>query len=217
MDETFNDKVRQIWNKLNAENKNRIRLFVFCIGLVLVIYIVKFSQLSGIKEHVFFLGHLIFELCFFTSVLNIICIIWSLIKKEREKITSFSIKILVVTSIFGAFHLPQLLDIGSTQIGSFYEKSEYTELYYVRFSKEPATSVGRKEYMLPAKISKQQDYDTNKGFDITYYRIDELYFSNGQTATFYNTLYYELILYKEVNVRTDKGEDYYITLTDIKK
>ena len=96
MDETFNDKMRQTWNNLNAEIKNRIRLFVFCVGFIAFCYLIKAPYMSGLKEHIYYLVHSILYLCFIASAINGVSIIWTLLKKEFSEITKFTIAIFII-------------------------------------------------------------------------------------------------------------------------
>jgi hypothetical protein len=163
-----------------------------------------------------------FSLCF--AILSVIWLCrW--IRNRCEKRRVFY----VIWALYFILSLPRapiLLGYESTQIGDFYEAREYTEEYYVIFSRKPQSNTNRKQYMLPAQIERRLDYSgtTESGYDKhdLNYHINYLYFSNGGYLSFdYDRAYEEpsytsVVVGQEAKVYDYKGDTYYITLTDEK-
>ena len=162
---------------------------------------------------------------FFCSVVLGIIWIYRIISKKLIKRRIFYI-------VWGLFftlsipHIPVLFKYETTQIDDFYEAREYTENYYVIYSKKPQSNTDRKQYMLPAQIERRYDYlgTTDDGYDMLdlNYHINYLYFSNGGYLSFdYDGAYEDpsystVILGQEVAVIDSHGDTYYVTLTDEK-
>ena len=120
-------------------------------------------------------------------------------------------------------YIPKLFGYSTTQIGHLYEAKEYTEKYYVIFSREPEKVSSRKEYKLPAEIERRYDYvytdENGNDYESLGYHINYLYFPNGGFLSFdYDYAYEEpscskLQVKQERKVTDYHGDEYYISLT----
>lgn len=118
-------------------------------------------------------------------------------------------KIITVIIILGAIHFYFDTWGGTTQIGAFYEKSDYIEMYYVHFYYNE-TDV--KNYRIRAKIESHVEEigeNTHKRF----YYLDEVYWPNGNIISFD---YEEIIPNKIIEVRSQDNNTYYVELTTVK-
>ncbi len=129
-------------------------------------------------------------------------------------------------------YIPVVCGYKTTDIGSFYEASEYKEKYNVIMSKEPDTVSGRTEYTLPALIERHPEYSyttdeyedyygqSHGGHDVytPTYCISRLYFKNGGHLTFDLSFPERITVIPnlETQVTDTKGNTYYITLTTTK-
>ncbi len=168
------------------------------------------------------------------------CAIWyiyNLIKtREFFKNRNFFIT-LCLSFLLSIPHIPVLCNYETTDIGSYYEATEYTAKYYVIMSREPETNPNRKAYTLPAEIKRKLheeketfrsstsylDGETSEQYvSVPYYHINYLYFPNGGYLTFTydeaseNPDYTDIILNEETMVTDYHGDEYYITLTNKK-
>lgn len=128
--------------------------------------------------------------------------------------------IFVATIISLGYSIISIFNIGNTQIGSFWEKKDYEECYYVYMTQNPKET---KRYKLKADIHHSRHIGEDE-----HYNILALYFPNGGYITFYETddegrLMYgdKLLLNEETcitkqNDEDDTKEEYYITLTNQK-
>lgn len=153
----------------------------------------------------------------------VLCVVWlyRLMCKDFIKRKVFYI-VWVTVLLLSIPHIPQLFGYKTTQIGDFYEAREYTEEYYVVFSREPQSNTNRKQYMLPAQIERRYTYegttdDGNEIYDLNYH-INYLYFSNGGYLSFDydDSDDSNVVLGKEMMVMDYHGDFYYVTLTDEK-
>ncbi len=221
------EKIKKVINKLSPDGKSVFYTIfgILCFNLVLLIFGVK---LNTFKENLFFHIRLIMEICFFTALL-VLTVFISRIRAKKKLGKVFAIW-WCVAILIGSFHVPRLLNIGNTQIGSFYELPEYKENYMVIMSRKPNTEKNRKQYTLPAEIEKLPMYAGQKVSINVYsgerettemyssgYCINYLYFNNGGHLYFEGDDYQNaLILNEEVKIEDYRGDTYYITLTDKK-
>jgi len=193
-------------------------IFVCCVCLVCIEFLTPMFFL----EQWIGIGEVVFPIC-------TICFIVSAIKDRKFfKSRAFYFSWLLSFLLFLP-NVPIYMGYGTTQIGDFYEKKDYTEEYMVIMSQKPQTNPNRKEYTLPATIYRCEDYldTTSSTHYITgersekeiygyQYHIEKLYFSNGGYLTFdegYNVVH----LNEEVKLYDRNNNDtYYITLTDQK-
>lgn len=123
------------------------------------------------------------------------------------------IYIKVLLFLIGFFHIIMSTLFTNTQIGSLYEKSEYTEKYYIylTYSKNDV-----KFYKLPADIYSSVDtYEDYNGstHSVRNYYITKVYWPNGHIMNFD---YMEIEPEKQCSVYDFEGNDYYIELTTAK-
>lgn len=130
--------------------------------------------------------------------------------------------IAIVVIIIG--HLLVIERWGNTQIGSYFERAEYTEYYYVHLFRGADSS--NNEY-IPAKIkatnledSVQESDGSESASSFRAYFIDEAYLENGSIIKFHDyELYGEdvmLVPYQRIRVPDDQGAKWYIELTTTK-
>lgn len=139
-------------------------------------------------------------------------------KKNRFKNYHFFEKVLLIfiiaSGILGPLYMPfPLFGCGNTNIGSLFEKLEYTENYYVYMRTSDSSS---KSYKLEATIRRDEYGDDEHNFDG--YFIEELRFNNGGFVTFMEKDQTphpseELELHEEKKLQSLDGDTYYITLT----
>jgi hypothetical protein len=135
-------------------------------------------------------------------------------KGKDNKINLGYIIVLIIFTVglFGlAFEVISYTQYGSEEIGSFMEKKEYTAYYYVNMYPGRSTS---KNYKVKAKIHSVKNSD--RGGERRYH-IQEAYFDNGKTITFFNDGDFETLkLNKLVSIDDDNKITWNIELTDIK-
>lgn len=121
-------------------------------------------------------------------------------------------KAIIIMAIIGLFHFA--IPYNSTQIGSFFEKSEYTEYYYVHLFPEYSQS---KNYLVKAKIRANiEDYGPEDGSE-RHYHIEEAYFPNGGKITFNEYGDFETLrLEKKIYAKDDSGGEWEVVLTSNK-
>ena len=116
----------------------------------------------------------------------------------------------VILFLIGFYHIIMSTFFTNTQIGSFYEKSEYSEKYYVylTYNKNDV-----KFYKLPADIhSSIDEYEDYDGTIHSYrnYFLTKVYWPNGNILEFD---YLEIEPEEQCSLSDIKGNDYYIELT----
>lgn len=194
-----------------------IGFFIF-ICYVCLVCIDNLSPMFFLKQWIG-VGEIVFPIC-------TICFIVTAIKDRKFfKSRAFYFS-WILSFILFLPQVPTYCGYGTTQIGDFYEKKEYTEDYIVIMSRKPETELGRKEYTLPATIVRSEDYaSTNSRTDWLsgersereiygyFYHIDKLYFPNGGYLTF-DEEDNIVLLDEEVELEDYHDDTYYITLTD---
>lgn len=116
----------------------------------------------------------------------------------------------VILFLIGFFHIIMSAFFTNTQIGSFYEKSEYTEKYYINLTYNKNDV---KFYKLPADIhSSIDEYEDYDGTIHSYrnYFLTKVYWPNGNILEFD---YVEIEPEEQCSVSDFEGNDYYIELT----
>ncbi len=153
------------------------------------------------------------------KIFNPLNIYKSFSNNEDRKI-KILLKIVFIVGIIGiTFDIIRVSPYGSKTIGSFIEKKEYTQFYYVNMFAENQES---KNYRVKAEINARIDEEesTNNDGDTTtqsirHYYIEKAYFSNGGYITFTNNDE-PLEINKKVSI-TDDDENYWkIELTSKK-
>lgn len=148
-------------------------------------------------------------------------IIFSLLKRLTSKIKGYENKKLFsniskVDIIFLVICFTCLLlsiipstSLGSTTIGSLFEKEEYEEKYYVYMYPEKSQSENYKlEADIISKMTSRGD-DNERG-----YFIEKVYFPNGGYITFYNSIGWEsLRIGEKIRTLDDKEKYWDIELT----
>ena len=172
--------------------------------LVIVVFTFFINLEVGAKTVTELLGNYLKALSMFSfyySLLIITSILYSYIKHKLEEIKPNLVALCIVFAISSPY-IPKLLGYGTTQIGDYYEKDEYTENYVVFMSREPQKNENRKVYTLTAKINSIYGC----------YYIQKLYFNNEGYLNFDEV---DSILEpnEEYSVEDNKGDTYYITLT----
>lgn len=154
----------------------------------------------------------LFDICTMIAIIPLIAIIYSAITGSlgKEPVFSENFKIeflLIIVTIIGTLNIPLVFfDVGTTQIGDFFEKTAYTENYYVETSgvKYPATIF--------------RTHDTNGKIC---YILEELHFVNGSIHFTY-TEALDFMLNEEIDyiipgiktvVSTDEGFSLEVVLT----
>ena len=155
----------------------------------------------------------LFDICTMIAILPLIAIVYSAITgsigKEPIFSQNFKIELLIIlVTIIGTLNMPLVLfDIGTTQIGDFFEKSVYTEDYYVEIN----------DMKYPATILRT--HSTN-GSGILYI-LEELQFGND-SVYFTSPDAVDLMPSWEIDyivpgvktvVTTDEGRSFAVTLT----
>ena len=213
-------RIKALWKAQTEDEKSLIGAFIAVMALFLLLFLLRISDtplnitILKIAEGSFF--------CF--AVLSVLWL-YRLIRNKRERRRCFYVA-WAFYLMLSLPHIPVMFGYETTQIGDFYEAREYTEEYYVIFSRKPQGDTSRKQYMLPALIERRLDYidTTEDGQDICdlIYHINYLYFSNGGYLSFdYDGAYDDaersaVILGQETKVEDYHGNIYYITLTDEK-
>lgn len=118
-------------------------------------------------------------------------------------------KAIMIMAVIGLINLA--IPYNSTQIGSFFEKSEYAEYYYVHLFPEDSQS---KNYLVKAKIRANiEDYGPEDGNE-RHYHIEEAYFPNGGKITFNEYGDFETLkLEQKIYTKDDNGAEWEILLT----
>lgn len=107
---------------------------------------------------------------------------------------------------------PYFFGYRTTQIGSQFEASEYTEMYYVILSDYPCENPFREAHAVPAEIEKIKEY-AGPGYN-SYYEVNHIYPYGEKRISIYDCD--DVSLNEERIVRDFEGNEYYVTLTEIK-
>lgn len=107
---------------------------------------------------------------------------------------------------------PYFFGYRTTQIGSQFAASEYTEMYYVILSDRPCNNLFREAHAVPAEIEKIKEYD-GPGYN-SYYRVNYIY-PYAEKRICISDLG-DVSPNKERRVEDFDGNEYYVTLTEIK-
>lgn len=140
---------------------------------------------------------------------------------EYKTSTKIIIHVLFIIGIIGlVLDGVTYTNIGSSSIGSFIERKEYSEYYYVNMFPEKSKD---ENYRVKAKIIATTDteiYDDNSNNSsqrsIRVYYIEKAYFDNGDIITFYDSYGDSLELNKKVGIYDDNDNYWKIELTDKK-
>lgn len=217
-------------NKLFTKNKtlsdeSKLNIFIGCIYLLFVCCIF-FINRNKFPQHYF--THLLCKCFFYTFIALAIGVILYVLKNRKTPKSKKFYLLWIISFLFSLPHIPFLFDYETTNIGGFYEGSQYKEKYIVLMSREPQSVVNRKIYTLPAEIERRSDHsgviEVGNGeyeeLEALNYHINYLYFPNGGYLSFDYDEAYEspeycvVILNKERKVTDYKGNEYYVTLTD---
>ena len=226
----FEDITRKIYNKLHVTIWGDVFAFVLAALFFTVPYILSIHTRPAIKT-VYILIRTISELSLWFVCGYIIYGIYALVRRkkiEHLKIRCVWIAILLLLSLP---HIPKVYGYYSTQIGDFYEGSDYTENYVIFMSREPEANKNRKVYILTAQISRFEE-ETGTDTSIHYitgehnekpikglfYHIDKIYFSNGGYIDFTDVDSRLRILNLDIETKIcdNNGDSYYVTLTSQK-
>ncbi len=212
------EKLLNLWKNSSFEKK----AITVCLAIVCFFSLKNLFRFHDSKESLFYA----FRFASDFSLVFALCHIYDILRSVRRK-NKPKAKRLVLLFFYLIFAIPsvmQLFNIGNTQIGSFFEKREYTENYIVCMSRDPNDEKNRKEYYLPATISRYPDvidsntsiewysgerYDTE--IEAPQYHLYTIYFENGGYLTFEDDNI--VIPNKEVRLIAKGGDFYYVTLT----
>ena len=213
-------RIKAFWISQTEDERFLISIFIAVMALSLLCFLLSIPHIP-ININILNIAEAFFW-CF--AILSVLWL-YRLIRKRYEKRRMFYV-VWVLFLILSLPHIPVLFGYETTQIGDFYEANEYTEEYYVIFSREPKSNTNRKQYMLPAQIERRYTYEgtTDDGHEIydLNYHINYLYFSNGGYLSFdYDYAYEEpscsaVVVNRESEVTDYHGKTYYVTLTDEK-
>jgi len=155
------------------------------------------------------------------SELNVFNKVYSIFSNQYKEEPNADIKqnnrttqIICVMVVVGLIYIAILESpMASKEIGSILEKDEYTAYYYVNMFPENSQS---KNYQVKAKIyAHTERYDEYKSE--RYYEIQEAYFPNNGTITFYDSGDLETLeINQKVRVRDDNNRWWEIELTSQK-
>lgn len=212
---------------LSSDGKSALYVIGGIVGVNLLFIVFGIYQ-ETLQKTMFFHIRLTMEICFYLAIILLFMFIGRLHKKK--KISKVFILWWCFAILIGCFHIPRILTIGNTQIGSFYELAEYKENYIVLISDAPKTETKRIQYALPAEIERLtmnagekvsiNVYNGERETTELYssgYCINYLYFNNGGHLYFEGDDYQNaLTLNEEVEIEDCKGDTYYITLTNQK-
>lgn len=130
-------------------------------------------------------------------------------EKPKVRLSKNMIAIISISLLCFIITIIPKTPLGSTQIDSLFEKSEYTEKYYVLMYPGGAKD---KNYKVEADITSTiVGYES--GSERKYY-IEKAYFSNGGYITFYNNMdWNDLKVGEKVSILDDKDKYWDIELT----
>ncbi len=206
------------WQNLSQDTRSAFSVSAVSLSIIAFLCPYRIGK-SSPKEIFYYFLRNIFEAAFLFFIILTITFTVSLFKRKIKELSKVFFISWCITLLLSLPYMPRLLGYGTTQIGDFYEYSEYTENYIVYLSREPKEIKNRKQYTLTAEISRYEDKigETDEGRDITTlnYHINYLYFNNGGYLYFGSD---STILYlnKETKVTDYNDDTYYITLTDQK-
>lgn len=190
-------------SKQSEENRNSITAVFGYIVILFFFFLVMIKDghktSNEIKNTFLFVasfGCIFPAICFFCDMVKIVI-------KKKEKL----FKTIVLFLIFALGASPAILlycGYGNTQIGSFWEKENYTEVYMVRAADDGKNSEFRTQWLYPADVHKS---------DGCYY-IECVYLEDNEKIYFDDMN--EIFLDKEVGIYDVDDEYIYIRLTDEK-
>ena len=214
-------------NFANQDIKTALFVVMIIVAIPVIILLKNYDEYKTFKEIAYMFAKSISSSCLDVSILMIVCFVYNVFK--RHKTSRVLYVSLILSLVVGSFHIPFVLGIGTTQIGDYYELTEYTEYYYVQMSRNPETDANRKVYTLPAEICRSEDfegyteikedfYGNTYGGRETYktnYHINYLYFNNGGYLCFSDNdpERNAVVLNKEIKIQDYHDETFYITLT----
>ncbi len=215
---------------LCREGDEKVLALVCFLALVVFSLLVAWPgiediRLNSLKYFVYDFAKCMTDGAFVASLGLLVAFLYNVIKRKKNSRTHLAT--LVVCLAVGSFNIPFLLNIGTTQIGDYYELTEYKEYYYVEFSREPKSKPNRKVYTLPAEIVRSRDYSGKTPVKEDYYgneyggheiytsnyHINYLFFSNGGWLYFGDEEDNWVLIDKEVELCDYYDNTYYITLT----
>lgn len=190
-------------SKQSEENRNSITAVFGYIVILFFFFLVMIKdghKTSNEIKNTFLslasVGCIFPAICFFCDMVKIVI-------KKKEKL----FKTIVLFLIFALGASPAILlycGYGNTQIGSFWEKENYTEVYMVRVADDGKNSEFRTQWLYPADVHKS---------DGCYY-IECVYLEDNEKIYFDDMN--EIFLDKEVGIYDVDDEYIYIRLTDEK-
>lgn len=134
------------------------------------------------------------------------------LSKEEKKLILAKKLVVIMVFIGIAYQTILVSPFASERIGSVFEKAEYTTYYWVNMFPENSLT---KNYQVKAKIHVFTDSDED--YSERRYEIEEAYFPDGGTITFYEYGCDEFLKINErVAIRDDQKRDWDIVLLDIK-
>lgn len=191
------------WKKQSDEKQTVIISILFYIALLSFFLLLmirgEHKTANEIKNTFIFVasfGCILPTICFFCGMVKAVI-------KKKEKL----FKTIVLFLIFALGAFPAILlycGYGNTQIGSFWEKENYTEVYMVRVADDGENSEFRTQWLYPADICKSGGC----------YYIECVYLEDNEKIYFDDMN--EIFLDKEVGIYDVDDEYIYIRLTDEK-
>lgn len=199
----FKKVLSDFWSKQSEDRRDSITTVIGYIGILFFFFLVMIKDGHKTSTEI---KNTFLSLASFGCILPTICFFCDMVKtviKKKEKL----FKTMVLFLIFALGASPAILihcGYGNTQIGSFWEKENYTEVYMVRVADDGKDSEFRTQWLYPADIYKS---------DGCYY-IECVYLEDNEKIYFDDMN--EIFLDKEVGIYDVDDEYIYIRLTDEK-
>lgn len=130
----------------------------------------------------------------------------------KRKVFRYALAFATIAGII--INILRLSTYGDTTIGHQFEKKEYVENYYVNLFPEGSVS---ENYRVRAEIEAEEDFiddGDDRGHTVRVYHINEAYFPDGKTITFYGDNE-PLKVNKRVHIEDDDGREWQVELTTI--
>lgn len=209
------------WKTLSEDVQEAFTVIIFELAFIIFLCLIKLGHYTP-KELLYFFFKATFEIAFYDFLVLTISFIISIFKKKKYSKVFYISWLLAFMMSF--LHLPRILNIGTTQIGAFYELPQYTESYIVYMSDKPQTADERKVYKLSAEITRAEEvvYETDEGREIygLNYHLNKLYIPGGNVLNFESDIGYDSTILtpnKETEIDDFESDNtYYITLTTIR-
>lgn len=199
----FKKALSDFWSKQSEDKQTVIISILFYITMLSFFFL---SMIRGEHKTANETRNAFLFVASFGCIFPAICFFCNIVKaviKKKEKL----FKTIVLFLIFALGASPVILlycGYGNTQIGSFWEKENYTEVYMVRVADDGKNSEFRTQWLYPADVHKS---------DGCYY-IECVYLEDNEKIYFDDMN--EVFLDKEVGIYDVDDEYIYIRLTDEK-